>query len=113
MATPGLCKGLWNAAVTIIGGAVVAAACLTLFFASTAAPMAGMLMGSALGLLVSYQSDRPGDKRVQCSSAALAGFCGGVIAHYSGAPLGAIFATLVAVMVYFLTMATLAKLFKE
>lgn len=113
MATPGLCKGFWNAAVTIMGGAVVAAGCLTLFFASTADPVAGMLMGGALGLLLSYQSDRPGDKRVQCSSGALAGLCGGVIAHDFSAPLSAIFATLVAVMVYFLTTGTLMKLFEE
>lgn len=113
MATPGLCKGLWNAAVAIIGGAVVTAGCLTLFFASTADPVAAMLMGCAIGLLVSYQSNEHGDKRVQCSSGVLAGLCGGTIAREFGAPLGAIFATVVAVMVYFVTMGTLTKLFEE
>lgn len=113
MATPGICKGFGKAAVGIIGGIAMGFGLMVFFFYGAGGPVSGMILGIALGLMSSYQSNQTGEKRSMSTAGAIVGLCAGVVAREFGGAPGAIFGAFTMLIVSFVMLPILAQLFEK
>lgn len=110
MATPGMCKAMGLLALMLLCFLVISVVVPTMIAASLGGPIAGLLMGLGASWFFVRNSTGRGNKRVVCTSAGLAGLCGGLAAWKLGGLVGiacGALATLTVFLVLFFALAVI------
>lgn len=113
MATPGMCKAMGLLALMLLSFLVISVVVPTMIAASLGGPIAGLLTGLGASWFFVRNSTGRGNKRVVCTSAGLAGLCGGLAAWKLGGLVGLVgiacgaLATLTVFLVLFFALAVI------